>query len=182
MHQAPSIVYQIPFAFIALVSLAGSGHLLGRANSRHLYVLTYMASLFVCLAGLVAIFAHYTAAFDSAGTPKNITGYTVLWLLKSLIDFETEVFVLTASAIVIVIPPVFSYLITGLYGFAVWKMFFRPVLRYLVFSFVKFLVGYSIITIIFLPGIFRRMGRAVSKHSEFYMFDGGYTLQLRTLD
>jgi hypothetical protein len=147
----PPITQQIEVSIASIFLVGVFGWALGKRHSVHLYRLWYFFSFFVCITLLIMIWAHSVNAFDKSGAATGKAGNYVLWAIKSYTDTKFEVSILSSAIFLIIVPPVITYLITGLYGFAYWKIPLRPILVFVMFSFLKFLISFAGIAVVLMP-------------------------------
>lgn len=152
----PKFMLSLLSAFsVFIVGISGWGLGTGRGSStkhgEQLYNIWYLFSFTAYITFVVMTIDQIEEAFTKEGNPTGQLGKYIILSLESYVDIRTEISVFAGIALLVLLPPSMAYLLSGLYGFADWKIFFPKTLIFLVYSLLKALVCFSGIVIVILP-------------------------------
>ena len=121
----------------ALVIVYYSASQLSRRYGGDIRVVWYFFSLsFVSTSG-IAWWGIKIGALDERGAFQGNTGEVINKLLSFMLDINTDLYIIFAIVVLVIIPQLFSYILSGLFGCATAPMLMAGSLRFLVWGVTK---------------------------------------------
>lgn len=169
----------IALALMALVVIGYSGLKLAESHGTDVRVVWYLFSLASVTTVIAAAWACGVGAIDNQGVFKGELGAVVNALLKFMLDLDTDVKIFSAILAVVLLPQIFSYLLSGLFGCASAPIFVGQAISFFVWSVVKsFVVAAGIFLSVALYGYFNSWNGWSAKGAASMSSMSGFLLML----
>ncbi|MEF3073883.1 hypothetical protein V2P20_02480 [Methylobacter sp. Wu1] len=151
---------QLLLAFIALalamlIVIGYTGLKLAEENGTDVRVVWYLFSLASVATCIATAWASSVGAIDNQGVFQGELGAAVNAFLTFMLDLDTDLKIFSAILVMVLLPQIASYVLSGLFGCASAPIFVGGAIRFFVWSIVKsFVVAAGIVLSIALYGYF----------------------------
>jgi hypothetical protein len=117
-----------------------------RDHPHHIHTLWYTFSLTLCAVFILLTYAYYTAApsvsrgtiFSDMPPLSGLPGRAALFFMHTSMDSSVEILTLLTIGLLLILPQVMSYVISGLFGCASPPILVSTVSKIVTWSFIKF--------------------------------------------
>ena len=143
----------VGFDLIAALAIVLICNRLANRHGGDVRVVWYLFSLSVVCTLVAALWATDIGAIDAVGVFQGRWGAMINWLLKFMLDLETDLKIFAALLAIFVAPQMANYLLSGLFGCASAPIFVGKAFGFFIWSVVKsFVVASGILSTVSIYG------------------------------
>lgn len=135
----PYIIFVTIYA-VLLIVIGFFGLNLANKNPTDVRIVWYLFSLTVVTTSIIAIWASSVGGIDNKGKFQGELGSVINSTLNFMLDLKTDFAVFFSISAIVLLPQIFSYVLSGLFGCASAPIFVGRVIDFLIWSIVKSLV------------------------------------------
>jgi hypothetical protein len=132
-----SIIFMILYFLLIVFLFTNSCLQLSQNHGRDIRIVWYLFSLALVLTSIIILWAIGIKAIDENGIFHGDIGILMHKLFAFMLDLDTDLKIFFTILVVIILPQVISYFLSGLYGCATSPILIEQSIDFFVFSIIK---------------------------------------------